>query len=141
MMELERSLTYFNGHNAFMLHSGISVVSLDETAATAELHVQPFHLNLTGQLHGGLLFTLADVASGVLAQADGRKYVTSSADIHYLRNVGQGVVRANSRLVRRGKRECVVQVEISDGEGRLLATATTQFLCVDETPHWKTDEK
>ena len=94
--------------------------------------IGPNSLNPAGGLHGGVYFTLADAVSGALCRADGRKYVTECADIRFLKGVREGAVTAAATLLRRGRRSCVIRVEITDEGGALLAVFTGNFTCVGD---------
>ena len=97
------------------------------------LHVDMRHEleNPYGMAHGGLLFTLVDTVGGVTARADGRKYVTMDASIHYLQSARKGRITATSHTVRRGRTVTVVDVNVTDEEERLLARGTVTMFCLD----------
>lgn len=115
--------------NPFVHHNGISVVSVDENHSQAELVIREDSLNPFGSVHGGALFTLADLCSGVAARADGRHYVTDQASISYLRGASQGRLLAKGTVLHRGRSRCVVDVKIYDEQDRLLSTGTFSFFC------------
>lgn len=121
-----------NRDNAYMLHSGITVSSVSPDRVVARAVIGPSSLNLNGGVHGGVYFTLADAAAGALCRADGRKYVTECADIRFLKGAKEGVLTATAVPVRRGRRSCVVQVDITDVAGARLALFTANFACVGD---------
>ena len=96
------------------------------------LRVNPDSLNLGGQVHGGLLYALADVVTGITARADGRRYVTQSAHINFIRNVSEGVVTAKGEMIRRGKTISILRSVVTDEKGTLLAEATVDMFCTGE---------
>ena len=53
-------------------------------------------------------------------RTDGRRYVTQSGGLNYLRNVSEGTVVAESRVIRRGRTVCVVDIEVKSVEKDLL---------------------
>lgn len=121
---------YTNRNNAYMLHSGITILSVAMEQAVAQAVIGPHSLNPAGGLHGGVYFTLADAAAGALCRADGRKYVTECADIRFLKGVSAGIVTGTATALHRGGRSCVVQVDITDDAGTRLALFTANFACV-----------
>ena len=123
---------YTNQNNAYMIHSGIIVCSVAPDRVVAQAVIGPNSQNAGGGVHGGIYFTLADAASGALCRADGRKYVTECADIRFLKGVREGTITANATLLRRGRRSCVVQVDITDEGGSLLALFTANFACIGD---------
>lgn len=134
-MDLNALKDYTNHKNNYMIHSGITVCSVKPDQVVAQAVVGPNSLNTGGGLHGGVYFTLADAASGVLCRADGRKYVTECADIRFLKGVNKGTITAVATLLRRGRRSCVVQVNITDEGGSLLALFTANFACIGDDYH------
>ena len=120
------------GENAFMRHNGIAITRVSMQEAESCLNIRLESLNLYGKLHGGAYFTLADTASGALARADGRAYVTMDSHLTFIRPAPQqGEVFAHALLRHRGRSSCVAAVEIKDGENRLLATGSFTFFCVE----------
>ena len=131
-MDCQAIMDYTNARNAFMRHCGITITHVELQRAAARLEVGPELLNPAGNLHGGAYFTLADATATTLCRADGRHYVTADSDIRFLRGVSGGALLAQARAIHRGRRSCVVQVDLTDPEGRLLAVFTGSFTCVGE---------
>jgi len=88
-----------------------------------------------GILHGGALMGLADNAGGLLAFLNLPEDATGTATIESKTNffaaVRSGHVHAVSRLLHKGKRTIVVDTELRDDDGRLVARVTqTQAVLV-----------
>ena len=115
------------GANAFTDYNFIRL----ETAEPDRLDIRPESRNPFGMVHGGALYTLADDAAGTAAHGDGRHYVTQHGDLHFLDNRAHGTVRATGRVRHRGRATVLVDVEITDGAGALLATGAFSYFCVD----------
>ncbi|RAU99306.1 phenylacetic acid degradation protein [Mycobacterium colombiense] len=100
-------------------------------SVVVELHNRPDLVNIRGALQGGLVATLIDVAGGRLAikyAGDGSGAGTADMSIHFLAPIVEGPARATATLVRAGKRNIVVGVDVSDiGRNRLAARATLSF--------------
>lgn len=100
-------------------------------SVVVELHNRPDLVNIRGAMQGGLVATLIDVAGGRLAMkyaGDGRGAGTADMSIHFLAPIVEGPARATATLVRAGKRNIVVGVDVSDiGRNRLAARATLSF--------------
>ena len=92
----------------------------------------PFMGYTNMKIHGGMLYALADVVTGLTARADGRKYVTQSAHINFIRNVSEGTVYAKGILIRRGRSITIVRSEVTDEKGNLLADVTVDMFCLGE---------
>lgn len=108
---------------------GFRRASVDGAAMAWELPVAPHVVNLAGGIQGGLLATLVDIVAGRLALdvCDGN-VVTSDLHLRYLRPVTAGAAQATARIVHAGKRNVIIDVEItSRPSGELAAIATISF--------------
>jgi uncharacterized protein (TIGR00369 family) len=88
-------------------------------------------------VHGGVLCTLIDVASAMVAQGGpevwerGAVAVTTEAHIRYLRQPKIGPIRVEARIVHRGRRLVIVDCVISDGYGRKLALGSSTYMVIE----------
>ena len=102
------------------------------------LPVHPRVTNPRGGLQGGLLATLVDVTAGRAALAlagPGHGVPTSDMHLRFLSPVTDGPAVAVAKVIRRGRNQIVLQVDVHD-EGRdvLAATATIAFTIVTSRP-------
>ena len=74
--------------------------------------------NLMGMVHGGMLYALADVVTGLTARADGKKYVTSERTCEFYPERIGGTVHAKGILVRRGRTITIVRSEVTDEKAK-----------------------
>ena len=130
-MEKRRLETLKLGANAFTDHNFIRLESAEPDCVVYRLDIRPESRNPWGMVHGGALYTLADDAAGGAAHSDGRHYVTQHGDLHFLDNRAHGTIRAAGRVRRRGRSTVLVDVEITDEGGALLATGAFSYFCVD----------
>jgi uncharacterized protein (TIGR00369 family) len=83
-----------------------------------------------GVLHGGYLMSLADTAAAALAYLNlpaGATTATIEAKTNFLAAVREGSVTARAEPVHVGRRTIVVQVDVTDDAGKLVArTLQTQ---------------
>jgi uncharacterized protein (TIGR00369 family) len=106
---------------------------LEEIAPDTAVIRLPYRDEITngsGTVHGGILATLADTATAFALSTnfDGKMgFATSDLTIHFLRRA-RGDVRATARIVKKGRRVNVGDVEIVDAAGRPVARALTSFL-------------
>ena len=121
-MTHSEQMEFTNHHNPFLQHCGITAQELDEQHALLTAPFTPQCTNTVGTVHGGMLYTLADCCSGLTARTDGRKYVTQNGSLNYLSNVAQGHLEAESRVIRRGRTVCVLDIAVRcPEENKLLA--------------------
>lgn len=119
-----------NGLDGFTKDMGIVVRSIEDTLAVVDMKISEKLQNPIGSVHGGALFTLADIASGLVATADGTKATTLDSNIRFVKAVfveKSQYVRATATLKKTGKKVRVVEVEIADDKGELLCIATFGF--------------
>ena len=107
---------------------GSELLEADPVAVRAQLAWDESRCTAGGLLHGGVLMSLADSAAAVCAflnlpeGAAGTTTVESKTN--FLRGVRQGVVTAVSKPLHKGRRFIVVETELTDDEGRLVAKVT-----------------
>ena len=134
-MDYNGQRDYVNACNHFMLHCGISVTQVEKDLAWAEMTAGPAYLNPGGTLHGGAFYTLADAAATTAARTDGFRYATVMGSMQYHRAVADGLVRARGEVRHRGRSACSIAVEITDGQGRLLADASFSAFRLEAIDH------
>jgi len=80
-----------------------------------------------GVIHGGALMALADSVGAVcafLGLPPGATTATTSSTTHFLRATREGRVTATARPLHRGRAQVVVRTDLTDAQGRLVATVT-----------------
>lgn len=96
-----------------------------------EIEVKEKHLNPIGTVHGGCLYTMADVAAGSAAASHGNVAPTLDSSFHYL-NAGMHATHliAEAHELKFGKRTMVYEVQIKDQDELLLAVGTFTFMSI-----------
>ena len=122
----------------FFAQLGLRDVVVDGVDLAMELDNKPDRTNARGALQGGLIATLVDIVAGRLAVRglpSAESVATSDLTIHYLAPVVEGPARAQAKVLRRGKRSVVLQVEVHDvGADRLAAVSTIAFAVLRPRP-------
>jgi uncharacterized protein (TIGR00369 family) len=81
-----------------------------------------------GLMHGGALMALADGCGGTCAFFNLPEGATGTATIesktNFMRGVREGSVVARTRPLHKGRTTMVIETEITDAEGRLVAKVT-----------------
>ncbi len=81
-------------------------------------------------IHGGILAALADTAAAVALMTElplDARLATVEMKINYLAPHFEGILKADARVLRRGKRLGVGEAEVLNGEGELLAKSLLTF--------------
>jgi uncharacterized protein (TIGR00369 family) len=127
----------------YIAHMGIEVTEMSEGAATAVLPDRPELHNHVGSQHAGALFGVAETASGAAfvgafaVRMGDLTPLARSAQIAYVK-VARGQVEAKAKLGvpadealatldQDGRVDFSVEVEMTDGEGDVVATATVDW--------------
>ncbi len=95
------------------------------------MDIRPEFSNVRGALQGGLIAVLIDVCAGRLAYQsydyeNGFSSATSDLNVHFLSPVTVGPAHAEAWIVRQGRTNFVLQVEVTDvGRANKLAAVST----------------
>jgi acyl-CoA thioesterase len=98
----------------FALCCDIETISVGGGEAVVRMPVDG-KLNALGTVHGGAIFSLADQAFALAANASGDPQVALSASINYLKPA-RGTLIAHARLVGENKSTSVYEVLVHDGD-------------------------
>lgn len=127
----------------YISHMGIEVTEMSEGAATAVLPDRSELHNHVGSQHAGALFGVAETASGAAfvgafaVRMGDLTPLARSAQIAYVK-VARGQVEAKAKLGvpaaealatldKDGRVDFSVEVEMTDGNGEVVATATVDW--------------
>ncbi|AZR82229.1 MULTISPECIES: PaaI family thioesterase [Piscirickettsiaceae] len=118
----------------FLEHIGAELKSYATGTAEVELHVEPYHLQHMGFVHGGVISTLMDNTgwyAAVSSLDEGFTAVTMEIKINYLKPASGKHLLASAEVKRQGKKVAFVTIELHD-EGKLVAYATGTYAILKE---------
>ena len=110
---------------------GMRIVDIDIDRAAFEMDAEHRHSNPMGTMHGGVLCDLADGAMGMAwssALVEGETFTTLELKINFLKPVWNARLRAEARVIRRGKTVGLVDCQVRDEKGDLVAHATSTLM-------------
>jgi acyl-CoA thioesterase len=102
---------------------GVEFVELKRGYCRVALQLQPHMVNFQGYPHGGIIFSLADVAFSAACNSHGEPAVALSMTIGYL-----AAARPDTRLVaesrerRQGRRAGFYDVTVTGADGTVVAS-------------------
>ncbi|MFL5958499.1 MAG: PaaI family thioesterase [Solirubrobacterales bacterium] len=106
---------------------GLEILSGNDEEVSAQVTVRPELKQPAGLLHGGVLASMAEsmasVATFMGVQADGKAAMGLSNTTSFLRPISEGTIRAVARRRHRGRTTWIWDVDFTDDDGRLCATA------------------
>ena len=109
---------------------GFEFVRAERGAATFALDVREELTRMGGILHGGAVVSLLDTAAAfavhTVIEPEART-VTVDLTVHFLRPASAGRIEAQARVLRRGRRVCILSVEARDAAAEILATSTMTY--------------
>lgn len=101
------------GNDAYAELLGIELVNPDPSAVTLRLVVAKRHLNFFGVTHGGALFSLADCAFSLAANAPGDRAVAIDTHLALTAGTTQGtVLTAIASEITRGRTVATYRIEV-----------------------------
>lgn len=108
----------------------------DEEVAVLTMPIQANAFGGTGNLHGGALATLIDVASAIAASRQSpfdheeQSLVTTDLHVRYLGRPHGDRVRAEAKVLRAGRQLIVVECRVLDDDDRIIAAADFSSMLV-----------
>jgi uncharacterized protein (TIGR00369 family) len=110
---------------------GFTMSAIEPGKAIIELEAGPQHANPMGTLHGGVLCDIADAAMGMAYAAnlaEGETFTTLELKINFMKPVWTGKLRAIGHVVKQGKTVGLVECDVLDEGGSLVARASSTCL-------------
>jgi uncharacterized protein (TIGR00369 family) len=107
---------------------GFRLCSIAPGESVFEMDATEAHWNPMGTLHGGILCDIADAAMGVAFAStleDDESFTTLELKINFLKPVWTGKLIAAGKLVKRGKTVGIVECDVKDSKGALVARANS----------------
>jgi len=107
---------------------GWKMTAIAPGRATMELDVDERLANPMGTLHGGVLCDLSDAAMGIAYATElerGESFTTLELKINFMKPVWRGHLRAEGKVVKRGRTVGLVECDVIDEKGSLVARASS----------------
>jgi acyl-CoA thioesterase len=111
----------FFKNDRFAQHSGIELLEIGEGHAKARMPIRDCHRNGVNIVHGGAIFTLADLVFAVASNSHGTVAVAINASIWFVKAAKDGVLYAEAKEVSRNPKLAVYSIEVTDDAGELVA--------------------
>lgn len=131
-MTKQERIDHINGRCEFNRHNGIVVTDIEPDHCVVESELRPEALNPLGMAHGGFVYSLCDVAAGVVAGQSGSTFVTLSSSISYLHPSRGKRLRCVGTLIKSGRTVSVVETTVYDDEGRQTARGSFEIFTIHD---------
>ena len=111
----------FLGNDKFAQHVGIQLLEVSEGRAKAKLEMTEQHFNGLNIVHGGAIFTLADLVFAAASNSHGTVAMGISVSISYMKAVRGGTLIAEAREVSLNSKLATYMVHVTDEHNDLIA--------------------
>ena len=113
-------LRYFK-KDKFANYIGIELLDVKDGWAKATLKIKEHHLNGLNSVHGGVIFTLADLVFAAASNSRGRVAVAINNTISYVKAPQGNVLFAEAMEVALNHKLATYAVNVTDGQGQVIA--------------------
>ncbi len=113
---------FISKNDKFAEHTGIELLEVSEGRAKAILKIDRQHLNAVNIVHGGAIFTLADLVFAAASNSHGTVAVAINVTISYLKAAAGGTLTAEAREVSRNRKLATYSIRVTDDGGDLVAS-------------------
>ena len=123
-----------NGAPPFAAHLGMYSGISANGVGTVRMPIQDHHLQDSGYVQGGLIVTLADYAFYQAVKSrlsPGQRTVTVELKVNFIAGAKEGELTAKAKVVSEGRRIFVVEGEVSDSNGVMVARGLSTYLITD----------
>lgn len=132
-MTFKEKIKELRNNNLFMQKTGIDILDIENGKATGEIKVEPWHLNVIGSVHGGIIFSLADTIAGSAASSHGNKMTTLDSNFYFLAPaIDVEKLIAKAEIIKRGRTITVVDVSVYSEKETLISKGTFSFYDLKE---------
>jgi uncharacterized protein (TIGR00369 family) len=118
--------------NPFLQHMGIEITKWEEGIAEFRMPIQPWHMNRSGHLQGGVVSTVVDAACGYAGMfaAPGQPEVhgvTITLNVNFVSGVKAGVLHVRAKKIGGGRKIFFSEAEVYDQDEVLIASGQASF--------------
>ena len=112
----------------------LNIIWTDVEAGQATLYMEILpekHMNTNQSLHGGVMASLLDTASGMSVRSlldESETIATINLSINFLRPGFSGKLTAKGHVKSKGKKMATVEAELYDDKNKLLANSIGTFM-------------
>ncbi len=124
---IENTAHLVNEVSGYNRNNGIKLIYVDGERSEVEVELTEKSLNPHGIAHGGLIYSICDVATGCISMAIGKRCVTQNSSIYFLSPGKGGKLVAKGRRIRMGRTTGLFVADVYDDNGTLVATCSEGY--------------
>lgn len=115
------SIKRFFKNDKFGEHVGIELLEVSAGSAKVKMEIKDYHLNSHKTVHGGAIFTLADLAFAVASNSHGTIAASINANISYIKAATTGTLIAEAKEVAINPKLATYTIHVTDDAGDIIA--------------------
>lgn len=132
MEKTEQILRKMVDENTYMKFLGIELLEVKPGLALARMKYKRELTNPYGMLHGGSLYSLADIVAGTAACMSGYYVTTVTGSMNFMLPAEETeYIYCEAVQLRYGKHLAVFEVKMKDDEGKLLDSGEFTFFITE----------
>ena len=122
----------FIGSSPFPALVGLKLEEIEEDRVVMSLPFREELITIGTVVHGGAIATLIDSAASCAGWAtsappENMRGTTVALNVSYLKAADGADLRAEARVLRRGRSLSFIDVDVTDGDGTLVAKGTATY--------------
>ena len=129
--ELLASMQSILDANIFPNYNGVIISDVEPDEAWGYVNITDKSMNAYGICHGGCYFTLADTTAGFAARSNGERYVTESANMHFIKAARGSKILSHAKVISRSKNLCLLECSLTDENGVLCYSGTFNYFHIN----------
>lgn len=114
---------------------GVEPVTVESGRVTNRLLIRAEHLNYNHVVHGGVVSSMIDIASGAAVgtlrtsdEVKARPHATSDLHVTYISAATGTQLTADARVVKAGRTAVFTEVEVTDDRDRVIARGMVTYI-------------
>ncbi len=127
---MEEVRKYFAERDKLGQFLGVELLEVAPGYARCKLEIREHHLNGVRMVHGGTIFSLADIAFAAAVNTHGTVTVAINVSINFIRGAGEkDTLYAEAREIDRNSKLSNCEITVANQDGVLIATFTGLAYC------------
>ena len=123
MSDYIESISKKSKNDNFIQFLGIKILKIEKGYASVSLKMREEFLNFNNLIHGGVIYSVADVAFSLASNSLGISAVALQVNVNFLKPVSiNDELIAEVKLKKFGKSVSLYQMEVYNGEKQLIAS-------------------
>jgi len=135
-MENKKVIEFLNKNDTFSNFTGIELLEMKDGKSKVKLNINKNNFNFMGYPHGGILYTLIDVAAGSAVLSYGYTCVTVNVNINFVNKTKEKILYGYGEVIKTGKNIAECRCKIKDKNENIICTA----LCTMHPLKYKIEE-